>query len=129
MPCHHNLESYLHDYLERTGLAAEPRAPLFPTITRHGRGRGEGRLSRKPLPQQDAHAMIRRRCARAGILTKAGNHTFRATGLTTFLANGGDINLAKDMANHASIETTQLYDRRNQQFTLDEIERIILKSG
>jgi integrase len=67
--------------------------------------------------------MVRRRCAQAGILTKAGNHTFRATGLTTFLANQGE------PASHASIETTQLYDRRRLDLTLDEVERIVLMRG
>jgi site-specific recombinase XerD len=71
--------------------------------------------------------MIGRRAARAGILTKAGNHTFRATGITTFLSNGGSLENAQAMANHASTRTTQLYDRRRDEFTLDEIERIVLK--
>jgi hypothetical protein len=33
------------------------------------------------------------------------------------------------MANHASTRTTQLYDRRRDEFTLDEIKRIVLKRG
>jgi site-specific recombinase XerD len=127
MPCHHNLETYLHEYLEQTGLGANPKAPLFPTIERKGRGRGVGRLSKTPLPQSNAYAMIGRRAARAAIMTKTGNHTFRATGITTFLKNGGSLENAQAMANHASTRTTQLYDRRQDEFTLDEIERIVLK--
>jgi hypothetical protein len=34
MPCHHNLESYLHAYLDGTGKASDPKSPLFPTISR-----------------------------------------------------------------------------------------------
>ena|SRR6266446_975934 len=78
------------------------------------------------LPQQNAHAMIRRRAAAAGIATLIGNHTFRATGITTFLKTGGTLEGAAAMANHASTATTQLYDRRRDEFTLDDVERIVL---
>jgi integrase len=37
----------------------------------------------------NAYAMIRRRAAAAGIGTKLGNHSFRATGITAYLKNGG----------------------------------------
>ena len=56
--------------------------------------------------------MIGRRAARAGIATKFGNHTFRATGITAYLKNGGTLENAAAMTNHASTRTTQLYDRR-----------------
>ena len=126
MPCHHNLEIYLHEYLDRTGIAGEPKSPLFRTIGRSGRGRGVGRISATPLPQQDAHGMIRRRAAAAGIATLVGNHTFRATGITAYLKNGGVLENAAAMAAHASTRTTQLYNRRRGEFTLDEVERIVL---
>ena len=66
----------------------------------------------------------RRRAAGAGIKTKIGNHTFRATGITAYLKNGGQLETAAAMANHSSTRTTQLYDRRSDQVTLDEIERV-----
>jgi site-specific recombinase XerD len=122
MPCHHNLETYLHDYVEGTGIAGDPSGPLFRTIARESTGAGE--VSRRPLPQQSAHAMIRRRAAATGIATLIGNHSFRATGITTYLKNGGALESASAMANHASTRTTQLYDRRRDEFTLDEVEKI-----
>jgi site-specific recombinase XerD len=67
--------------------------------------------------------MIRQPAA-AGIETKVGNHTFRATGITAFLKNGGTLENAAAMANHASTRTTQLYDRRRDEVSLDEVERI-----
>src|SRR3954468_18422433 len=97
MPCHHNLETYLHAYLDGTGLADDPKGPLFRTI-----GRGTRRLTRTPLPQANAYAMIRRRAKAAGIMTKIGNHSFRATGITPYLKNGGTLEKAAAMANHAS---------------------------
>jgi integrase len=60
----------------------------------------------------------------AGIRTRIGNHTFRATGITAYLKNGGTLEKAAMIANHASTRTTQL--RRNDEVTLDEVERILI---
>ena len=119
LPCHHTLEDYLAAYLDGTGLRDNPKGLLFRTI-----GRGTGRLSERPLPQASAHAMVRRRAAAAGIATPLGCHSFRATGITAYLANGGTLETAAAMANHASTRTTQLYDRRGDRVSLDEVERI-----
>jgi site-specific recombinase XerD len=121
MPCHHNLEEYLTGYLDGAGLRGDPKGPLFRTI-----GRGTGKLTRTVLPQANAYAMIGRRAAAAGIATKLGNHSFRATGITAYLKNGGTLEKAAAMANHASTRTTQLYDRRREELTLDEVERIVI---
>lgn len=121
MPCHHNLEAYLHAYLDGTGLADDPEGPLFRTI-----GRGTGKLTETPLLQRDAHAMVRRRAAAAGIMTMIGNHSFRATGITAYLKNGGTLEKAAAMANHASTRTTQLYDRQRDEMSLDEVERVMI---
>jgi integrase len=83
MPCHHNLEEYLTGYLDGAELRGDPKGPLFRTI-----GRGTGKLTRTGLPQANAYAMIGRRAAAAGIATKLGNHSFRATGITAYLKNG-----------------------------------------
>jgi site-specific recombinase XerD len=121
MPCHHNLEEYLTAYLDGASLRDDPKGPLFRTI-----GRGTSKLTRTVLPQANAYAMIRRRAAVAGITTKLGNHSFRATGITAYLKNGGTLEKAAAMANHASTRTTQLYDRRRDELSLDEIERIVI---
>ncbi len=68
--------------------------------------------------------MIRRRAQAAGIATRVGNHSFRATGITAYLKKGGTLEKAAAMANHASIQTTQLYDRRQDEMGLDEVEQI-----
>ena len=62
----------------------------------------------------------------AGLRGAIGNHSFRATGITTYLENGGQLETARAMAAHASTKTTQLYDRRGDQVSLAEIERIRL---
>jgi len=121
MPCHHLLEEYLHAYLVQTGIEGDKKGPLFRTIQR-----GTGHLSTTALPQANAHAMVRRRALAAGIKTLIGNHSFRATGITAYLKNGGSLENAAVMANHASTRTTQLYDRRRDNISLDEVERIRL---
>src|ERR1700681_131742 len=121
MPCHHNLEEYLTAYLDGAGLRDDPKGPLFRTIAR-----GTGKLTCTVLPQANAYAMIRRRAAAAGIETKLGNHSFRATGITAYLKTGGTLEKAAAMANHVSTRTTQLYDRRHDEVSLDEVERIVI---
>nr|WP_258192039.1 site-specific integrase [Nitrosomonas nitrosa] len=121
MPCHHNLEEYLIAYINETNLREDPKGFLFRTI-----GRGTGQLTSSPLVQANAHAMIQRHINKSGIATKAGNHSFRATGITAYLKNGGTLEKAAIMANHSSTRTTQLYDRRRDEMTLDEVERIMI---
>ncbi|KPB27260.1 Integrase/recombinase XerD [Pseudomonas syringae pv. syringae] len=70
--------------------------------------------------------MVRRRALAAGIKTQIGNHTFRATGITAYLKNGGTLENAAAIANHTSTRTTQLYERRRDDISLDEVERIYL---
>jgi len=76
--------------------------------------------------EQDAYRMIQRRARDAGIKTRIGNRTFRATGITTYLKNAGNLEHAQAMANHSSPRTTKLYDRREEEISLDEVERIAI---
>jgi integrase/recombinase XerC len=121
MPCHHNLEEYLAAYLDGCNLRGDRKKPLFRTIAR-----GTKQLSDTPLPQANAFQMVRRRAVAADIETAISNHSFRATGITAYLKNGGTLERAAAMANHASTRTTQLYDRRSDNVTLDEVERVLI---
>ena len=121
MPCHHSLETYLQNYLEGAGLVGGPKDILFRTANKRG-----GQLTERAMSQPDAYRMIRRRAAQAGIWTQVGNHSFRATGITEYLKNGGKLEIAQQMANHESARTTGLYDRRDDQVSLDEVERILI---
>jgi site-specific recombinase XerD len=121
MPCHHKLDEYLHAYLEASGLGTDRTAPLFPTMQRRGQ---KLIFTRTPLAQANAHAIIRKRAQEAGIRTRIGNHSLRATGITAYLRGGGTLEVAAAMANHASTRTTQLYDRRSDEVTLAQVELI-----
>ena len=121
MPCHHNLEHYLETYIEGAGMGKDAKGYLFRTA----RGRSN-QLSDKPLHQVDVYRMVCRRAENAGVRTQICCHSFRATGITEYLRNGGKLEVAQQMANHESARTTGLYDRRNDQISLDEVERILI---
>ena len=121
MPCHHKLEAFLEEYIAAAGLADDPKGWLFRTTEGQS-----GTLTDRPMSQTDVYRMIRRRAEDAGIKTKIGCHTFRATGITEYLRNGGKLEVAQQMANHESARTTGLYDRRDDQVSLDEVERILI---
>ncbi len=70
--------------------------------------------------------MIKRRGKAIGLPEAVCNHTFRATGITAHRANGGSLEKAQEMANHASPKTTKLYDRTSDQITQAEVERIVI---
>ena len=118
MPVHHRLLEHLDAYI--TALdPTEAKSPLFRSALGRTGKLGAGRLSR-----HDAYAMVRRRATKAGVVEKIGNHSFRGTGITTYLLNEGTLELAQEMANHASPRTTKLYDRRGDKITQDAVERI-----
>jgi site-specific recombinase XerD len=120
VPCNHALETLLDAYIEAAGIKDDPEGPLFRTVPH----RAADELTHNPLWQQDAHRMIQRRAKVAGIKTRIGNHTFRATGITAYLKNGGALEHAQQIANHASPRTTKLYDRRSDDISPGEVEKI-----
>ena len=122
MPCHHALAEALRAYIEAAGIAEDRKGWLFRT----SRGHTATVLSEQPMIQSDAWRMIRRRAAAAGIAAPIGSHSFRATGITAYLENGGALEHAQAMAAHESPRTTKLYDRTKERLTQDEVERIRL---
>jgi len=117
--CHHNLESYLDEYLQAAGIADDREGPLF----RAAKGRTRT-LTVHAMTRVDAWLMVRRRVEDAGIGGRIGCHTFRATGITDYLTNGGRIEVAQRMAGHSNAKTTGLYDRRSDDISVGEVERI-----
>lgn len=121
VPVHHKAEEYLDAYIEAAGIKDASNSPLWRTT----RGRSQ-QLTAKGMSRSDAYCMVQRRAAKAGIDAAVCNHTFRATGITVFLENGGALETAAQIAAHESTRTTKLYDRRNDKIALEEIERIRL---
>jgi integrase/recombinase XerD len=107
MPCHHALAEALRAYIDAAGIVEDRKGWLFRTI----RGHNGSISSDKPMSQPDAWRMTGRRVVAAGIAAEIGCHTFRATGISAYLANGGALEHAQEMAAHESPCTTKLHDR------------------
>ncbi|MBS0162577.1 MAG: tyrosine-type recombinase/integrase [Nitrospira sp.] len=121
VPAHHNAEEYLDAYLEVAKSENWPKkAPLFRTISR------EKAITEARMTRTDVLRMVKRRAEDAGLPDSTCCHTFRATGITAYLENGGTIENAQAIAAHESPRTTKLYDRTSDEITLDEIERILI---
>jgi site-specific recombinase XerD len=121
MPAHHKAEEYVDAYIEAAGLEGRKNTPLF----RSAIGKTK-QLSERRMTRHAALKMIQRRAKRAGIETAICCHSFRATGITNYLENGGTLEKAQQMAAHESPKTTKLYDRTSDAITLDEVERIAI---
>ena len=120
VPAHHNAEAYLDAYMDATGTWEEPKSALFRSVDRYRR------LTKSPMARTDVLRMVKRRASEAGLPSSTCCHTFRATGITAYLENGGTIENAQVIAAHESPRTTKLYDRTSDDVTLDEVERIAI---
>ncbi|MDP9174766.1 MAG: tyrosine-type recombinase/integrase [Planctomycetota bacterium] len=87
VPAHHNAEAYLDAYLAVVGTVEDAKAPLFRSASRGTDALTGGRMSRT-----DVFRMVKCRGQRCGIgIDRICCHTFRATGITAYLENGGTI--------------------------------------
>jgi integrase len=121
VPVHHTADEYLHAYIEAAGIGSETKSPLW----RSTRGRSR-QLTSEAMSSNDVLRMIKRRAVAAGLPVTTCCHTFRATGITAYLENGGTVEHAQQIAAHESPRTTKLYDRRSDAVSVDEIEKIVL---
>ena len=115
---HREGEEYLDAYLAAAGIE-DAKAPMFQTLDK------AHILSGEAISRRDMLRAVKQRCKAAGLSDSFCNHTFRGTGITVFLNNGGSLEAAQDMANHTDPRTTKLYDRRKDLASLSEIERRI----
>jgi site-specific recombinase XerD len=118
VPCHPSLEGDLDAWLNVAGIAGDKQGRLFRNIHKGGK------LTNNSMGRFDVLHMIKRRAKAAALPYSTCCHTFRATGITTYLQNGGTLEHAQTIANHESPRTTKLYDRTTEELSLDEIERI-----
>ena len=119
-PAHHKAQEFLDEYLAFTGIGADRRSALFRSLDRHRH------LSERRMHRREVLAMVKRRARSAGLPDIISNHSFRATGITTYLHNGGTLEHAQRIAAHESPRTTKLYDRTSDEITLYEIEHILI---
>jgi len=117
IPAHPRMVEFIDAWILAAGLVGS--APLFPAFQNKGTVIGDRAMNRT-----EALRMVKRRLLSAGIPPVFSNHSFRATGITEFLSNGGNLEVAQQLANHADSRTTKLYDRRATRLELEEIVRI-----
>jgi integrase/recombinase XerD len=120
VPAHHHADAYIDAYVKTAGIDHEKKSPLFRSVDEHRK------LTDRLMSRTDVLRMIKRRAENAGLPSSTCCHTFRATGITAYLENGGTIENAQAIAAHESPRTTKLYDRTGDEITLDEVERIAI---
>jgi integrase/recombinase XerD len=118
MPANYKAEAYMDAYLDSAQIKNDPKGPLFRTLNRRRQ------LTATRMNRFDVFHMIKRRAMDAGMPPNICCHTFRATGITAYLQNGGKLEIAQALAVHESPRTTKLYVRTADEITLQEVERI-----
>jgi site-specific recombinase XerD len=119
VPAHHNAQEYMDAYIQAGHLNEhDAKEALFRSVNR------KRELTNRQLNRVEVFLMIRRRARAAGLPPSTCCHTFRATGITAYLANGGTLENAQAIAAHESPRTTKLYDRTSDEISLDEVEKI-----
>ena len=89
-------------------VRGEAPGPLFPRIRRHDV------VTECRLTDQAVYHILQVRQRQAG-LEKCAPHDLRRTFATAMLDNGEDLITVKDAMGHASVTTTQKYDRRGEE--------------
>jgi len=117
VPAHHKAVEYIDAYVAAAGIAGGDKQPLF-------RSAPHGVVAARRMSRNDVLRMIKRRVAAASLPSSTCCHTFRATGITAYLDNGGAVENAQAIAAHQSPRATKLYDRTNEAIDLEEIERV-----
>jgi integrase/recombinase XerD len=106
-------------WLERSSLAPNPSAPLFPSF-----GKNRETIEWRCLDRRSVLKLVEKRARTSGIMKRVCCHSFRATGVTEYMNSGGTIEIAKLIAGHTRPSTPRIYDRSGDRLTLEEIERV-----
>jgi len=117
---HHKIVEYLDEYLKLADIQDERDSPLFRSLF----SKSGSELTDKRLYPNSIWKMIKKRCRLAGLPYEITCHSFRGTGITNYLSNGGDIEVCAEMATHSDIRTTQVYDHREDIVDKSEVEKI-----
>jgi integrase/recombinase XerD len=90
-------------YIAEAGLQeADRKAPLFRSIDMHRN------LTDRAIDRREVWDMVKRRARAAGLPAAICCHTFRATGITAYLENGGTIEKAQQIAAQRVAEDDQV---------------------
>ena len=118
VPCHEVLQEYLDAWIKGASIARDKQTPLFRSMHKGNQ------VTDHAMDRFNVLHMIKRRAQAAALPHSTCCHTFRATGITTYLENGGTLEHAQTIANHESPRTTKLYDRTREELSAEDIGRI-----
>ena len=119
IPCRHDLQVFIGEYLAAAGIANEKNGPLFRSVVRR-----EKRLTLRPIPANDICRLVKRRLKDADLPLRISPHSFRVTVATDLLSQDVPLEQVQYLLGHADSRTTKLYDRRKRQVTRNVVERI-----
>ena len=119
VPVHSKAKEAIDLWLEASGLASNPAAPLFPVY-----GKDRETIELKHLDRRSILKLVEKRASASGIVKRVCCHSFRATGITEYMNAGGTIEIAQQIAGHKSSSTARIYDRSQDLLTIEEIERV-----
>jgi integrase/recombinase XerD len=126
VPVHSKAGEAIDQWLEASGIASNPEAPLFPAFAKDKKtfARDKKTHQLRHLDRTRVWQLVQTRARACGIKKRVCPHSFRATGITEYMNNGGTIDIAQRIAGHSQLSTTQIYDHSKDRVTIAEIERI-----
>ena len=119
VPVHSKAREAIDQWLEASGIASNPDAPLFPAFAKDKKT-----LSSRHLDRTSIWRLVQTRARACDLKKRVGPHSFRATGITEYMNQGGTLDIAQRIAGHSQLSTTKIYDRSEDRLTIAEIERI-----
>ena len=126
VPVHSKAREAVDQWIAASGLGSNPSAPLFPAFAQDKKSFAiaEKTGGLRHLDRTGIWKLVQARAKASGLEKKVCCHSFRATGITEYLNNGGTIDIARRIAGHSQLSTTQIYDHSKDRVTIAEIERI-----
>jgi integrase/recombinase XerD len=125
VPVHSKAREAIDQWLEVSGLESNPDAPLFPAFAKDKKTFARDKTNQlRPLDRTVIWRLVQTRTRACGIKKRFGPHSFRASGITEYINQGGSLEMAQRIAGHSQLSTTKIYDRSGDRLTIAEIERI-----
>jgi integrase/recombinase XerD len=90
VPVHSKAKEAVDLWLERSYLASNPTAPLFPSF-----GKNRETLNARRLDRRSVLKLVEKWAKASGIQKRVCCHSFRATGVTEYMNSGGTIEIAQ----------------------------------
>ena len=124
VPVHSEAREAVDRWIAASGLG--PSAPLFPAFAPDKQTFAKDKETNelRHLDRGGIFWLLQARAKASGLEKKVCVHSFRATGITEYLNAGGSIHIAKRIAGHSQLSTTQIYDHSGDGGMIAAIEKV-----